>query len=398
MNAEAKKVAVVFGGHRASEAQIEYQQAMRLGRVLASRGVTLRTGGYGGIMGAVAQGAQLAGGSCEGVGLEGWKSEARCPFIAPRDFREASFFHRLPEMARGADLFIFLSGGVGTLCELSTLWTAKIMRIIPEDSRLVLLGRSWPRLLEGIGEHLAVGQRQLGLLEVFDDVDEFLTSGSAHDDGSCRGPLTNPSVRIWNRRAGTWNDEVTHSGHFSQADDGYHRFDAFLASVLSRRFESLEGARLLDLGAGTGSASQSLLESVPQVGQGRLEALDFSPAMADQAAARRIFSEIHISDLGASEPLPAPYQVIFSRGVLLSRFAIETLPAIFRKVHSSLAPGGLFLFDFLNDILDESVAAPGKTRLALPGLRTLLTENGFRLTDVEGLAYRTINVGAVAEP
>ena len=66
----------VFGGSQPGEDSPAYSQAIELGRLLASRGHTVLTGGYIGSMEAVSRGAAEAGGHVVGVTceeIEAWR-------------------------------------------------------------------------------------------------------------------------------------------------------------------------------------------------------------------------------------------------------------------------------------------------------------------------------------
>ena len=57
----------VFGPGDISEADEEWQAALEIGRLLASRGYVVLTGGLGGVMAAAARGAREAGGMTLGI-------------------------------------------------------------------------------------------------------------------------------------------------------------------------------------------------------------------------------------------------------------------------------------------------------------------------------------------
>ena len=62
----------VIGSARLGPDDQAYRDAGRLGRALAGEGWTVVTGGYGGLMGATAQGAADAGGHTVGLPMSAW--------------------------------------------------------------------------------------------------------------------------------------------------------------------------------------------------------------------------------------------------------------------------------------------------------------------------------------
>ena len=63
----------VIGSARISAGDPRYDDAVRLGGALATEGWTVMTGGYGGLMGAVASGATAHGGHTVGLPMRAWE-------------------------------------------------------------------------------------------------------------------------------------------------------------------------------------------------------------------------------------------------------------------------------------------------------------------------------------
>src|SRR5260370_2438158 len=73
-------IVTVFGSSRPREGDAEYDEARELGGALARSGFAVCSGGYGGVMAAVARGAKEAGGKTYGVTAEFFSAEAH-PWI-----------------------------------------------------------------------------------------------------------------------------------------------------------------------------------------------------------------------------------------------------------------------------------------------------------------------------
>lgn len=160
-------VAAVFGSARLEPGAPEYEEGVRLGRLLAERGWVVQTGGYDGAMGAVSSGAHAAGGHVVGVTLRGLGAR-KAPNRWLLEEREAEdLFARVRGLIE-ADAWIALSGGIGTLAEVALAWN--LHQLYPTEARpLVLVGPRWPELLETIGRVMVVGERDLDLVHVVRD-------------------------------------------------------------------------------------------------------------------------------------------------------------------------------------------------------------------------------------
>jgi uncharacterized protein (TIGR00725 family) len=172
------KHVTVFGGSRPS--QKEYDQALRLGRLLAEAGFAVLTGGYIGVMEAVSRGAAEAGGHVIGVTCEeienwrpvkanGWLKEER---------KVARLRDRLFGLIEGCDAAIALPGGPGTLTEIAVMWNHLLTQaILPR--KLILVGPGWRETFDAfyraLGEYTPEDQRQwLLFAENVDDAARML--------------------------------------------------------------------------------------------------------------------------------------------------------------------------------------------------------------------------------
>lgn len=138
----------VFGGAHLPAHSPGYQQAFRLGNLLASRGHTTISGGYGGTMEAVSRGAAEAGGHVVGVTCgEITKSHHHVPnkWIQEEIYKE-TLLERLVSLIRECDAAIAMPGGAGTLNEIAFMWSLMIVKSIPRVP-LVLVGKGWRSLL-----------------------------------------------------------------------------------------------------------------------------------------------------------------------------------------------------------------------------------------------------------
>ena len=134
----------VFGGSQPKEESEAYEEARELGKMLAECGHAVLTGGYMGTMEAVSRGASEAGGHVIGVtciDIEDWRGTAPNQWVK-EERRMKSLIERLQALIEGCDAAIALSGGAGTLTEISLMWNLMIVESLPPRP-LILVGSGW---------------------------------------------------------------------------------------------------------------------------------------------------------------------------------------------------------------------------------------------------------------
>lgn len=165
----------VFGSARFSEQTPEYQQAVRLGELLAAEGIPVITGGGPGLMEACNRGAHPQPGISIGLNIElPFEQKANAYQDIGLHFRY--FFVRKFMFVKHAVGFIGLPGGYGTLDELFealTLVQTQKVRRFP----IVLVGkrywsglRDW--LVDTVLENSCIDSVDLDLFHIVDTVDE----------------------------------------------------------------------------------------------------------------------------------------------------------------------------------------------------------------------------------
>jgi len=165
---EQRTEVAVLGSARLAEDDDRWQQAYRLGEMLAAAGFATITGGYGGLMAAVSQGAHSAGGQVIGLPMRHWvKLE---PNAWNTMLRWSTDYGTRLNYIQRSNAVIALPGGVGTLSELTLAWAARQTeaRLVP----LILLGDCWPPLIAALREHLIVGDEDLQLLHFASNPEE----------------------------------------------------------------------------------------------------------------------------------------------------------------------------------------------------------------------------------
>ncbi|HOU42609.1 MAG TPA: LOG family protein, partial [Promineifilum sp.] len=142
-----------------------YSEARRLGQLLAEAGLTVATGGYGGTMAAVSQGAAGAGGHVIGVTsshIERYRPTPPNEWVA-EEIRFDSQRDRLLHLVMNNDAMIALPGGIGTLSEVALAWS--LLQTGELTARpLVLLGPVWRETIRAFTQAETIRPRDLDLL------------------------------------------------------------------------------------------------------------------------------------------------------------------------------------------------------------------------------------------
>lgn len=162
----------VFGSSRVTPDEDAYQQALRLGRLLAEAGYTVCTGGYAGVMEAISRGASEAGGTVVGITVEPWSSRLRPNAWLTRELAAAHLFERMSHLI-SSDAYIAMPGGPGTLGEVALTWNLFQTESIPLRP-LILVGEAWRRVIQCLQTGIRVEPRDLELLRFADTVDEIV--------------------------------------------------------------------------------------------------------------------------------------------------------------------------------------------------------------------------------
>lgn len=143
-------VVCVFGASGPRPGDPEYELGVRCGAAVARAGLTVATGGYGGLMEAVSRGAAVEGGHVLGITAPAVfrdRSSAN-PYVA-EELRALSLPSRVANIIDASDAAIALPGSIGTLAELLVAWnTAFVARFsgvrpIP----VVTVGAQWAALI-----------------------------------------------------------------------------------------------------------------------------------------------------------------------------------------------------------------------------------------------------------
>ncbi|GAB2889828.1 TIGR00730 family Rossman fold protein [Microbulbifer echini] len=165
----------VFGSARFSEQSQEYQQGVKLGKLLAAEGIPVITGGGPGLMEACNRGAFDQPGASIGLNIELPFEQVANPY-QDVNLHFRYFFVRKFLFVKQALGFVGLPGGFGTLDELFEALTLVQTRKV-QHFPIVLVGkRYWSGLydwlVDTVLERNCIDERDLHLFQVVDTVEE----------------------------------------------------------------------------------------------------------------------------------------------------------------------------------------------------------------------------------
>lgn len=162
------RVISVFGSARIRPGRPTWQEAEQVGLLLARAGATVMTGGYGGVMEAASKGAREAGGHVIGVTVGAFEKLGRRS--GPNPYIDELIHYdtlsaRLLHVVKECDGAVACDGGIGTLSEVSLMWSlVQTGEMLPAP--IILLGDRWQPTLDAYMEADFISPAELNLLQV----------------------------------------------------------------------------------------------------------------------------------------------------------------------------------------------------------------------------------------
>lgn len=138
----------IFGRADLQPGTPDYLDAVELGRLIATEGWSVLTGGYGGAMEAVSLGAVEAGGRAEGVLCTAFGERRPNAYLTERIWA-TDLWQRTRLLLERGDAYVALAPRAGTLAEVANLWALWKSRFLPPRT-LVLVGPAWGPILDGL--------------------------------------------------------------------------------------------------------------------------------------------------------------------------------------------------------------------------------------------------------
>src|SRR5713226_5761717 len=172
MHSTNQKIVGVYGSASIGTAAPEYREALELGTKLAAAGYAVMTGGYGGLMGAVSEGAANANGHVIGVTVGMFRERGLMPNpFLHEEVHLPSLAERLNYLIVKPDAYVMLKGGVGTLSELALAWS--LVQVGEVAARpLVLVGPMWRDFVPHFASISMITPNDVKRLTLVDSIEE----------------------------------------------------------------------------------------------------------------------------------------------------------------------------------------------------------------------------------
>ena len=175
--ADFDKTVTFFGSARFKEGERWYEEARKLGTMLAKEGLAVVTGGGPGIMEAGNKGAVEGDGESIGLNIKLPTEQRINPFV-----RQSTAFHyffvRKLMLSYAARAYVFFPGGLGTLDEVFEILTLIQTKKISDKIPVVLVGKEfWNPIHVWLQEEIfgkihAIDEEDLKLYAIVDTAEE----------------------------------------------------------------------------------------------------------------------------------------------------------------------------------------------------------------------------------
>lgn len=165
-------IIAVIGASQTQPEEPDYQEGIRLGRLLAGAGCTVATGGYGGLMEAVSAGAAEVGGRVIGVTAPEVFATRSGANQHVTDERPAKTMpERIQDLLTISDAVVALPGSLGTLTELVLAWNIAFVAPFSAGTPqpIVAVGFIWGELIPLLTERLATNGDLVQCVDTVED-------------------------------------------------------------------------------------------------------------------------------------------------------------------------------------------------------------------------------------
>jgi len=145
MTEKPEKIITIFGSGYTSPDEKLWSEVRQVGEVLAQNGYTVCSGGYGGTMQAVSEGAKSANGNTIGITIESLN-------LPPNDYIDENvvmpnWVERLMELIAIGDAYVIFKGGSGTLVEISAVLEMMNKKLMKEKP-IIFYGQFWKGVVD----------------------------------------------------------------------------------------------------------------------------------------------------------------------------------------------------------------------------------------------------------
>lgn len=160
----------IFGDGNCTSDSALYKLACEVGAMLASKGISIVNGGYGGVMEASFKGASKY--PIQRISIVTYSYNKSVSHFATKIISTKSYLERLSQLLKEGEMYIFFEGGSGTLLEFvayNALYKRKII-----SKKAICIGNLWEKLVKFLDETFGL-EIPRHLLYIVRTLDEFKT-------------------------------------------------------------------------------------------------------------------------------------------------------------------------------------------------------------------------------
>jgi uncharacterized protein (TIGR00730 family) len=165
------KTITVFGSSKPLPGEEEYEIAYNLGKQLGEAGFNVCSGGYQGIMDAVSKGAVESGKEAVGVTVDLFNALPSKHLT--KQIECHTLFERIQKLVELGDAYVILTGGTGTMLELSVVWELVNKNLI-DQKPILCNGVIWKPVIESLDKRMEFENREVGLVKWFETIDDIV--------------------------------------------------------------------------------------------------------------------------------------------------------------------------------------------------------------------------------
>lgn len=169
-----------FGSSKCSRNSEEYMAAEKIADILAEKGFSIVSGGYGGIMEASLKGASKHEVERIAVVSNDLPNRIINDYVN-RVIEKPTYMERSLELINIADAYIVFHGGTGTMVELSIIWALK-ERKIQMNKPIVCFGDQWYEIEQMMSFYSETIIDNSKLIDHCTDIDETVSLILNHFD------------------------------------------------------------------------------------------------------------------------------------------------------------------------------------------------------------------------
>lgn len=149
--------------------EIEYENGILIGKLLAENNLNVCSGGFQGIMDAVSKGATEAGAKAIGVTVDAFS--AKPSKYLTEQIHCSTLFDRISKLVELGDGYLILPGGTGTFLELAVVWEF-LNKGLMGSKPIVCCGLMWKEIVSSINNRMVFENRRIDIVKFIPEAEE----------------------------------------------------------------------------------------------------------------------------------------------------------------------------------------------------------------------------------